>query len=170
MLNTITNYDDRIHAGKERESFIIDAMIARGFKIERPTAHQDMKDKIDGFILPKAGGRLSFQLKFREHRSDIIFEIVKDWDRNILGRDLISKAELYVIVEPDGELSIYNVKEIKDKANELLALADKNPVNQEGMGWQLKFTIDKAHFQKKLMGFFNKSLFTSKFHFKVPNY
>lgn len=170
MLNTITNYDDRISAGKERESFIIDAMIARGFKIERPTAHQDMKDKIDGVILPKAGGKLSFQLKFREHRNDIIFEIIKDWDRNILGRDLISKADLYVIVEPNGELNVYATKEIKDKAHELLALADKNPVNQEGFGYQLKFTLDKAHGQKKLMGFFNKSLFASKFHFRIPNY
>jgi hypothetical protein len=171
MLNTITNYDDRISAGKQQESFIISAMKARGFNIEIPNAHQDKYDKIDGFILPKAGGRLSFQLKQRESKNDIIFEIIKDWDQNIEGRDLISKAELYVIVDSTGLLNIYNVNEIKAKAKELLALADAKPnINQVGQGWELKFTIDKAHGNKKLMAFFSPSLFTSKFSWRIPNY
>lgn len=172
MLNTITNYADRIQAGREKESEVIDALKSKGLNIELPSQHQDMYDKIDGFILTaKTQKRLSFQLKFREGGDDIIFEIIKDWDANVEGRDLVSKAELYVVVSRQGIINIYQANDIKAKAKELLALADEKPkVNQEGHGWQLKFTVDKANFKTKLMGFFSPKLFKSFFQWQLPDY
>jgi hypothetical protein len=40
------------------------------------------------------------------------FELIRDWDRNIEGRDLISKAQLYVVVNRSGRLSIYKTSEM----------------------------------------------------------
>ena len=170
MLNTVTDYSSRIALGKEQEAYIIDYLNHNGYKIELPTTKQDKYDKIDGFICPKAGGRLSFQLKFREAGSDIIFEAVKDWEAGIDGRDMISRAQLYVIVNPQGILSFYNTAAIKTKAKELVALADANPVNQTGDKWEMKFTTDKASGNHKLMMFFNPSLFPTIATIKIKNY
>jgi len=170
MLNTVTDYNTRIALGKSRELEIIEFLRNKGYKIIEPTANQDIKDKIDGFILPKAGGKLSFQLKQREGGDDIIFELIKDWDRNIEGRDLISKADLYIVVDRRGNISIISTKEIKAKARELLALADANPNDQQGTGYQLKFTTDLAHHQTKVMLFFSPSLFKVIASHKIPDY
>jgi len=168
MLNTVTDYTSRIALGKEQEAYIIDYLNHNGYKIDLPTSQQDKFDKIDGFFCPKTGGRLSFQLKFREGGADIIFEAVKDWEANIMGRDMISKAQLYVIVNPQGLLSIYNTAAIKTKANELLA--DANPVNQRGDKWEMKFTTDKASGNHKLMMFFNPSLFPTVATLQIKDY
>jgi hypothetical protein len=171
MLNTVTDYNTRVALGKSRELEIIEFLRKKGYKIIEPTSSQDMHDKIDGFICPKMGGKLSFQLKQREsNQGDIIFEIIKDWDRNIEGRDLQSKADLYIVVDRYGHINIFNTKEIKDKARELLALADKNPNNQEGTHWELKFTQDFAHGQTKLMAFFNPNLFKIIASHTIPDY
>ena len=171
MLNTITNYSDRIALGKQQEAFIIDFLKSKGYNIELPTSHEDMRDKIDGWILPKSGGKVSFQLKFREgNKTDIIFELIKDWDKNIEGRDLISKAQLYVMVDANGVINIYKVSDIKAKAKELLALADVNPVDQRGKGWEIKFRNDSAHGQLKLMAFFDPLFFPSIITHRIPNY
>lgn len=172
MLNTITDYSSRIAAGKAKEALIIDELRIKGLNIELPTASQDKYDKIDGFfITAKTQKRLSFQLKFRESGDDVIFEIIKDWDNNIEGRDLISKAEVYIIVDRHGKVNMYSTKLIKDKAKELLDLADSNPKeNQEGNGWQMKFTIDKATGSTKLMAYLKPTLFPSFFSCIIPNY
>lgn len=170
MLNTVTDYNTRIALGKSRELEVIEFLRGKGYKIIEPTAQQDMHNKIDGFICPKLGGRLSFQLKQRESQSDIIFEIIKDWDRNIEGRDLQSDADLYIIVDRYGHVNIFNTKEIKKKALELLKLADGNPNNQSGEGWELKFTQDLSHHNTKLMAFFKPSLFHIIASHIIPDY
>ena len=170
MLNTITNYNDRITLGKQQEARIIDFLKTKGYNIQLPTASEDKYDKIDGWFLPKSGGKLSFQLKFREGGDDLPFELIRDWDRNIEGRDLISKAQLYVVVNRSGRLSIYKTSEIKAKAQELLKLADENPVDQKGSGFDLKFTIDKANGANKVMLFFNPLLFKSVASYVIPDY
>lgn len=170
MLNGIEDYNTRITLGKSRELEIIDFLTSKGMKIELPTAHQDMTEKIDGFFLPKAGGRISFQLKQRESGDDIIFELVKDWDRDIEGRDMKSHADLYVVVDRTGKLNIISTKEIKAKAKELLAMADANPNDQQGDNWQLKFVKDLAHGQVKLMCFFKTSMFKAIASYKIPDY
>ena len=170
MLNTVTDYNTRVTLGKSRELEIIDFLRSKGYNIHEPTAQNDMKDKIDGFILPKAGGKLSFQLKQRESGSDIIYEIIKDWDRDIEGRDLQSKAQLYIVVDRHGKLNIFNAAEIKTKAKELLALADANPNDQQGTGWEMKFRKDAAHSQVKLVAFFSPSLFKPIASHTIPDY
>jgi hypothetical protein len=170
MLNTVTDYNTRITLGKSRELEIIDFLTSKGMKIELPTAQQDMHDKIDGFFLPRKGGKVSFQLKQRESGDDVIFELVKDWDRNIEGRDMQSHADVYVVVDGTGKLYIIPTKEIKAKAKELLALADKNPIDQQGDSWQLKFTTDAAHHNTKVMCFFKPSMFTAIATYKISNY
>jgi hypothetical protein len=170
MLNGIEDYNTRIALGKSRELEIIDFLTSKGMKIELPTSKQDMQDKIDGFFLTKKSGKVSFQLKQRENGDDIIFELIKDWDRNIEGRDMQSHAEVYVVVDRAGKLYIIATKEIKDKARELLTMADKNPVDQNGDSWQLKFTIDKAHSNTKVMLFFKPSAFKAIATYKIPDY
>jgi hypothetical protein len=173
MLNTITNYDDRITLGKQQEAIIIHFLKSKGYNIQLPTPNEDKNDKIDGWFLPKSGGKISFQLKFRENgKKDIIIELIKDWDNNIEGRDLKSKAQTYVIVDADGKLSIYRLDEIKTKAKELLKLADENPQDQSGNGWEIKFRQDAGSSSgaTKLIAFLSPSLFTPIASYQIPDY
>ena len=57
------DYDQRVDAGKRVEKKILDALRAKGIKIEDPTSSQDMHDKIDGWWLGK-GNNQKYDLFF----------------------------------------------------------------------------------------------------------
>lgn len=162
----IQNYKQRIDAGKAKEKMIIDQLRGHGIKIDEPTSQEDMYEKIDGWIYDKNGTRASVQIKFRESGDDIIFEIVKDLDRDIPGRDLISKAEYYLVVNRDGIGRLIATKAIKDKAHMILErvkkdlLAMPSKTRWQDVGWEAKITQDRAHGQNKLMAYFNPKMFT----------
>jgi len=168
MNADITNYDSRIADGKAVEKKIISALRSNGIKVEDPTAHEDMHDKIDGWFVYKDGTRHSVQIKFRESGDDILFEIIKNWDANIIGRDLVSKAEYYLIVDRNGYGRLFNTQPIKLMAEkvlhfvkETLKLNANRTTWEFANKWQAKITIDRAHGNRKLMAYFNPSTFVS---------
>jgi len=162
----IGNYNQRIAAGKVKEKAIVDQLRKYGIKIDDPTAQEDMYDKIDGWIYDKTGAKKSVQIKFRESGDDIIFEIVKDLDQNRPGRDMISKAELYLVVDRSGSGKLISTDAVKKKASELLKVVQSdlqkvpNKTQWSGVGWEVKITQDRAHGQNKLMGYFNPKMFS----------
>ena len=83
MLANITNYSDRISAGKRVEAEILNALRQKGYKIEDPTEQQDKYDKIDGWWVDKKNNKHGVQVKFRQSGDDILFELMKDLKRNI---------------------------------------------------------------------------------------
>jgi hypothetical protein len=167
MLAGISNYGDRITAGKRVEHAIVDQLRKKGFTIEDPTPGQDMHEKIDGFWVDKKQNKYPLQIKFRETGDDIIFELIKDVDRKIDGRDLKTKAVLYLVADRQGVTRMFLTKPIKDKAQEILktilAELENNPnkANWEGPHWQAKLQVDRAHGQRKIMAYFNPKMFSA---------
>jgi hypothetical protein len=162
MLAAITSYPERIKAGKKKEKIILDTLRLRGMVIEDPTAKEDQEDKIDGWII-KDGKRYALQVKFRENGDDIIFEVLKDVKRNILGRDSVSQAHYYLVVDRHGNARMFLVASIKNIVQQILPLArglySTNQTRWKGKGWELKITLDKANGNTKLMAYFDPSMF-----------
>jgi hypothetical protein len=130
MLANIHHYATRIEAGKVVEQKILDALRKLGHKIEPATASEDMHDKIDGWWIGKTNNqRYPLQIKFREGGDDIIFELVADLDRRREGRDLKSKAVLYIVANTRGKTRMFLVHPIKTKALELLSMIEDDLQN-----------------------------------------
>jgi len=171
MNNTanIQDYSTRIKTGKKIEHQIIAALRDRGMNIDSPSPHEDMRDKIDGWMIDPTGVRHSVQIKYRESGDDIIFEIIKDIQKNIFGRDIESKAQFYIVVDRQGTGRMYSTILIKSWARKMLAMVQKsysvNPAQTEWKGnqghhlWELKITLDRAHGQRKLMAYMSPYMF-----------
>lgn len=166
MLANVSNYGERISAGKRVEKQILDALCKKGYRIEDPTSSEDMHDKIDGWWLDKQGKRFPIQVKYRETGDDIIFELIQDIQTNNAGRDMKSKAVLYLVADTHLTTRMFLVKPIKEKAQEIIqsVIGDlkKNAYQNDfrGHGWEAKIRTDRAHGQKKLMAYMNPNLFT----------
>lgn len=165
MLANTSNYNDRIQAGKKVELNILNALRQKGIKIDPPTSHEDMVDKIDGWWIGKSDSRHPVQVKFRQSGDDILFELVKDLDRKIKGRDIISKSTLYLISNRSGTTRLFHAKPIKNKSEELVKMIDsdliKNPNKTEwsGNGWQVKIQYDRADGHRKLVAYYSPNMF-----------
>lgn len=159
MLNA-ESYEDRVALGKAKEQEAIELLRSKGVVIEAPTAREDMYDKIDGWIV-KDGTRLPVQVKVREGGDDIIFEIIKDIDRNLDGRDSVSKAHYYLVVDRRGTARLFLTAPIKKMASGLRQVASiiASKDRWQGIGWEMKITIDKRHGNRKLMAYLKPGVF-----------
>jgi hypothetical protein len=162
MMNMLNgaSYDERVALGKIKEQEAIELLRSKGVVIETPTAREDMYDKIDGWVVEN-GTRLAMQVKVREGGDDIIFEIYKDIDRELVGRDSVSKAHYYLVVDRRGTARMFLTEPIKKLAAQLnqvsLNLPDKD--SWRGIGWEMKITVDKRHGNRKLMAYLKPGLF-----------
>jgi hypothetical protein len=95
--NKFQTKQQRVNSGKRIEASILDALRAYGWNVEGATRQNDMFDKIDGFWNDN-GRKVPLQVKYRDKASgnDIFMEVKKDYLKNIPGRDMNGKAELYV--------------------------------------------------------------------------
>ena len=169
MLATIANYDERISKGRYIESQILknlnDRVQSRGVKFEEPTEREDIESKIDAWLINPSNKKYSVQVKYRETGDDIIFEVIKDTNRWLDGRDMLSVSQLYLFVNRQGKARLYWTDPIKTKAKELKEIAEKdlttnpNETKWFGEGWELKKHPDHATGTDKLVAFFNPNLF-----------
>ena len=161
VLAGITNYDDRIRAGKGLEANVLNNLRNMGYKIKDPTAQQDKFDKIDGWWVGKGGKEYPLQVKVRETGDDVLFELMSDLDRNKLGRDMVSSAILYVVKNRSGKTRMFRTDDLKQTAkkilNDILKDIQKEPnkTRWTGGGWEAKIQIDRADGRKKLLAYFN---------------
>lgn len=173
MLANIPDYNQRISAGKSVEEKILNALRQRGYKIENPSEQEDKYEKIDGWWIGKNGGRFPLQVKFRESGDDILFELVKDMDKGISGRDPISKSVIYLVVNRTGDARMYLTKPIKKKAQQIVAIIydelKKNPSKTlwSGDKWEARIQYDRAHGQRKLVAYFHPALFDALVEWKL---
>lgn len=169
MLANMTNYDNRIAAGRAVEKSIVNQLRQKGHRFDPPTVQQDKEDKIDGIYVSKNGQRYTVQIKFRETGDDIIFEIVKNWDQGTMGRDLKSKADLYLVADRTGLTRLFYTKPIKEKAKEILAMVDNEPDKDRwaGNGWEAKIQQDRATKETKLMAYFDPKAFETLFTWQL---
>jgi hypothetical protein len=165
LKGTIEDYETRVEAGRRVENNIINELKKRGIRIDPPTNSEDVKDKIDGWWIGKNGKRYSVQIKFRETGNDILFEILKDIDRRIIGRDMGGTAVLYLVSNKFGFTRLYHTKVIKDKAEDILRTVikdlEKNPTSTEweGLNWQAKVQYDINTHRRKLVSYIDPRAF-----------
>lgn len=162
------DYGQRVDAGKRIEKKILDALRAKGMKIEDPTSNQDIHDKIDGWWFAKnSDKKYPVQVKFRQSGDDILFEIMKDFDRNVTGRDMKSKSVLYLVADRHGRTRLFQTEPIKKKAQDILKMVqdelskDPRQTRWSGNGWEAKMQFDAAHGNKKLMAYFSPNAFNA---------
>lgn len=169
--NTLKNldYGQRGEIGRGVEQQMLNLLRGKGFKIDPATSGQDKHDKIDAWWIDKSGNRHGTQVKFRQRGDDILIELVANIEANIEGRDMKSKAVLYLIADRQGITRLYSMKPIKDKANQILHQVesdlDKNP-NQtlwSGPGWEARVQVEpnprigKPH--RKIVSYLKQNLF-----------
>jgi hypothetical protein len=126
------NEKDRIKFGKLLESEVLNKLDSLG-KIEIPTAQEDMQQKIDGFITftdpdlkAKFPNRTSIQIKKRtQSGNDILFEIERNFDRRIEGRDIQGNSVLYVVSQQSGTIGIFLTEKLKRIALSLEKAAEE---------------------------------------------
>ena len=131
MNNRFAAYDQRVEYGKSIEKQIFDSLVKCGLKLKEPTASQDMYEKIDAFWL-KDGKEEPMQIKYRDSGRDVLFEVMKDYTRNIPGRDMVGKAKFYAVL-PKGAtyISIVEVAEAKKLINAALDIVKKNGFDKQ---------------------------------------
>ncbi len=101
------NKADAVKIGRKMEQRIIDSMSIYGLDITPATVAQDMFDKIDAWW-DRSGEVVPIQIKYRETGNDIVFEVLKDYDRGTPGRDVTGKAEVIAVLNSSGD-TIYMV-------------------------------------------------------------
>lgn len=150
--------------GRAIEKEIIEFLRSKGLVITPATVGEDMHDKVDAWIIWN-GKREAVQIKFREGGNDVIFEILRDFDKMLPGRDMVSKASIYIIMDTHHTIRMFRVEDLKAKAQ---ALQDYVYQDLEHFprktAWgkpnhcSVKITIDRASQQRKLMAYFNPAM------------
>ncbi len=161
------NYEHRVREGKKRELVITARLRAAGHTVSDVTAKEDMHDKIDAVV----DGRKA-QYKFRKTGTDILFDYAEPFSGHFnlpgtrtpdpetkLGRDLVSKAELYVVMVGQ-RLWLAEKKAIVEVINKLLVLwitenrKLSNRYKHESLpGVELNWTTDHSNGRRKLVFF-----------------
>ena len=157
MKNSNQNYSSRVAQGKLIEGRILNQMRKKyNYVIDDPSANEDMYDKIDGWLHHREF-KFGLQIKYRESGDDIIFEIMKDWDKGIEGRDMICKSDLYIVADRLGQGYMVKVSSLKTLMSDCL-----KEIREKGLdhndeyktdGIVIKLRKDPYHGQLKLIGF-----------------
>lgn len=152
------SYHKRVKIGRSLESPIVTQLETIG-NVKPATLSQDKLDKIDGFINFFESSKLhkmfpneeSFQIKKRtQSGNDILFEIEKDFDSSVKGRDYIGKATFY-IVHNDYNIGIFEKRYIQNIANDFLKNASdelKKHQNDNYIGSVLRNNIGDLRITK----------------------
>lgn len=157
---------ERVQRGRAVELRILQRLQESGMHLTPPTHAEDAYAKIDAWWHTQdvSGGPIvqkGVQIKYRETGDDILFEVYKDWDRSIVGRDLAGTADYYVTVDRRGTGYMVSVKALKDKVHAALASIDQDgwtyPERQHYVdrdaGIDIKIREDAYHGQQKCMAY-----------------
>lgn len=153
---------ERVRRGREVELRILERMRESGMHLTEPTYAEDAYAKIDAWWQDVSGSeRKGVQIKYRETGDDILFEVYKDWDRYVVGRDLAGTADYYMTVDRRGNGSLVPVKALKDKVHAALAAIERDgwtfPEREHYVnrteGIDVKIREDAYHGQRKCMAY-----------------
>lgn len=169
--NSQMRMDDRVNFGKDIEKKILNTLKNNGMRITLASQKEDMKDKIDGHYADE-NGRGPIQVKYRDSGDDILVEVMKDWHRQIPGRDMAGTAKYYVVLSRDGKLiRLIEYSEIKSIVQTALKQLEHKGFDEfnnfktmfNGAPVELKLRKDNYSGTLKLMAYINpKALPTYK--------
>ncbi len=154
--NQFNQYDQRVQYGKTVEQQILNGLIKCGLEVREPSAKEDMYDKIDGWWkLPQ--GDIPIQIKYRDTGNDILFEVMKDYQKGVPGRDMIGKAVFYAVLNKNNTVAMVSVAEAKILIKKARDLADVQGFDDHGdFAWgnvTLKLRPDANSGQTKMMAY-----------------
>lgn len=161
MDNRFQNINDRVRFGKGVEDKIYRNLEGCGLKLRRATIDEDKYDKIDGWWNDGTKEH-PIQIKYRDTGDDAVFEVMRDYRRKVMGRDMIGKATFYAILSRDGQLvRIVRTSDAKEIINHMLQQTeylgfDKTQTYRmkvPGGIAMLRIRPDSASGQEKLMAY-----------------
>jgi hypothetical protein len=134
--NRFQNYNARVDYGKGVEDEIFQHLRTNGMNLSKPRANQDKFDKIDAWWNQ---GKHSHpvQIKYRDTGDDILFEVYKDYQRKVPGRDMISRAKYYAVRNQAGEVNVFAVEDIKTIVNQML-----NGLQHQGWSFRKDYVMN----------------------------
>ena len=145
-----------------------------GYKVIPATKEEDCIDKIDAHIEDNKGFLHTAQIKYRENSTQILVEVCKLKNQELSfntifnGRDMISKAELYICLIKE-DLWFIESSEIKFYVNLLChTLIEKHLKNSlvtryDKEGMTAKITFDAQTLERKILFYATPNRFqTSK--------
>lgn len=154
--NRFQDINQRVEYGKSIERQIFDSLVGCGLKLREPSTDEDKYDKIDGWWETPSGEK-PIQIKYRDTGDDILFEVMKDYRRNIPGRDMIGKAEFYAVLGRGGSIVMVSVAEAKALIRDMVDEAENGGFDQRGNfrrgGAMLRVRPDPRSRQDKLMAY-----------------
>jgi len=151
------DYQSRVFQGKGLEAEVYNRLVRAGLDVRPASRQEDMHDKIDLWIRVR-GQEYPAQIKQRQVGDDIVFEVYKDaYDESQPpnGRDITSKAKLYVVQDRQGRGWMANAGVLKQAARDYVAQHGIETGTVQGVDY--KITQDKATGDVKLMAFFPAS-------------
>lgn len=161
--NRFQGINQRVTYGKGIEKQIFDNLVACGMELREPSSSEDMYDKIDGWW-NRGGKEVPIQIKYRDTGDDILFEVMKDYNRNIPGRDMVGKAVYYaVLARTGGQIVVVEVAEAKQHIEDAVAAAQQEGFDERGnyrtrSGVMLRIRRDPQSGQEKLMAYIPVSI------------
>lgn len=170
------SYHERVSYGKAVEEKILHALRGCGYRIFPSSLHNDIHDKIDGYILlPDAAQPLPLQVKYRSTGPDILMEVTF-LDKGIIlfdGRDFKGKAKVYACLGNDHQtIHLCMVDELKARAveltNRLLLLSSDTVSREEGYG-EVRRVVDARSGRSKVILFVRPSDLRSHWQVTLPH-
>ena len=154
--NKFQRFDQRVQYGKSVEQQIFNSLVKCGLKLREPSNKEDMYDKIDGWWTTPYG-EVPIQIKYRDTGDDILFEVMKDYEKNVPGRDMIGKAVFYAVLNRNKTIVMVSVSEAKQLIKKARDLAEIQGFDNLGnFAWgnvMLKLRPDPATGQTKMMAY-----------------
>jgi hypothetical protein len=179
----------RVERGRHREEQLIEALRKQhSLALKPPTEAQDKEQKIDCF-LEADGKKIAVQIKYRETGDDVLVEVYDRWlgwdnQNNKAGRDMIGKAERYVVLRQDRKSVVMTETAIiKQLVYRMVNSAKANGWTEDkgeqqktlryhlpGGKCELKVQRDPHDGRTKMMAYIPATVFTMQYHaqtFKV---
>lgn len=133
MDNRFQDINSRVAYGKGIEGQIFDSLVACGLHLRQPTSREDKYDKIDGWWDDGSGSEQPLQIKYRDTGDDILFEVMKDYNRGVPGRDMVGRAVYYAVLNRSGgHIVMVEVAEAKRLINAAVAAAEQEGFDDRG--------------------------------------
>ena len=149
--------DARGSYGRNIERQIFDALVSCGMDLRPASQSQDMFNKIDAFW-KKDDKLVPIQIKYRDTGDDILFEVLKDYNQKLIGRDMVGTAIYYAVLLRKGQIVVVESAEIKQKVNSVLKEADLSSGSYFISGVSLKVRQDPSSGTKKLIAYVSPSV------------
>jgi len=125
---------ERLAYGKAAEKEIIQHIEKMVGPFKWAEEFADCVEKIDGWLQFPNGTELSVQIKSRQTGDDIAVEVWRDFETETEGRDMKTKADIYIVRSRCGKIFLIYSRDIKDKVFALIEEWDASG-SQFDSGW-----------------------------------